>query len=73
MPDSNIVYVHVIDPVVPGADYSVMQALYEAFPDEKQALYDLYRNAFAQNLSLATGGIALDMSKPAQTASGAAR
>jgi hypothetical protein len=68
LPDGNIVYVHVIDPVVPGVDYSVMQTLYDAFPDERQALYDLYRNAFAQNLSLAAGGIVMDMSKPTQTA-----
>ena len=68
LPDGNIVYVHVIDPVVRGADYSVMQALYEAFPDERQALYDLYRSAFAQNLSLATGAVVVDMSRAPQTA-----
>jgi hypothetical protein len=69
LPDGNVVYVHVIDPVVPGADYSVMQTLYEAFPDERQALYDLYRGAFAQNLSLATGAVVLDMSRAPQAAS----
>jgi hypothetical protein len=40
-----------------------MQTLYDAFPDERQALYELYRGAFVQNLSLATGHIVLDMSK----------
>ena len=32
-------------------------------PDEGQALYELYRGAFVQNLSLATGHVVLDMSK----------
>ena len=63
LPDGNLAYVHVIQPVVPGADYAVMQTLYDAFPDERQALYELYRGAFVQNLSLATGHIVLDMSK----------
>jgi hypothetical protein len=63
LPDGNIVYVHIINPVVRGADYSVMQTLYDEFPEERQALYELYRGAFAQNLSLATGTVVLDMSK----------
>ena len=63
LPDGNLAYVHVIRPVVPGVDYAVMQTLYDAFPDERQALYELYRGAFVQNLSLATGHIVLDMSK----------
>ncbi|HET9191779.1 MAG TPA: hypothetical protein VFO21_02810 [Vicinamibacterales bacterium] len=63
LPDGNLAYVHVIQPVVPGADYAVMQTLYDAFPDERQALYELYRGAFVQNLSLATGHIVVDMSK----------
>jgi hypothetical protein len=63
LPDGNLAYVHVIQPVVPGVDYAVMQTLYDAFPDERQALYELYRGAFVQNLSLATGHIVFDMSK----------
>jgi len=58
--DGNIAYVHIVHPVVSGADYTIMQTLYDAFPDERRALYDLYRGAFAQNLSLATGTIAVD-------------
>ena len=57
--DGNIAYVHIVDPVVSGADYTIMQTLYDAFPEERQALYQLYRGAFAQNLSLATGTIAV--------------
>ena len=68
LPDGNIAYVHVISPVVTGADYTVMEILYDAFPNERQQLYDLYRGAFAQNLSLAAGHVVMDMSRPAQTA-----
>jgi hypothetical protein len=57
LPDGNIAYVHIINPVVPGADYTVMQALYEMYPEERQALYELYRGAFDKNLSLAVGNM----------------
>jgi hypothetical protein len=60
--DGNIAYVHIINPVIRGADYTIMQTLYDAYPDERQALYDQYRGAFAQNLSLAAGSIAVDLS-----------
>lgn len=63
MPDGTIAYVHVINPVVPNADYTIMQILYDEFPDERQALYEQYRGAFAKNLSLAQGPIAVDMTK----------
>jgi hypothetical protein len=72
MPDGNVPYVHIINPVVRDADYTVMQILYDAFPDERQALYDLYRGAFAQNLSLASGTVAVDMTKATQTTAGVA-
>ena len=63
MPDGNIAYVHVINPVVRGADYTILQILYDEFPNERQMLYDLYRGAFAKNLSLVAGAIAVDLSK----------
>ena len=63
LPDGTVAYVHVINPVVAGADYTVMSNLYEAFPNERQELYDLYRGAFDKNLSLITGSIAVDLSK----------
>lgn len=65
MPDGNIAYVHVITPTVPGADYTIMQTLYDEFPDERQQLYEMYRGAFAANLSLASGTLVLDMARPA--------
>lgn len=44
--NGNTLYVHVIDPPAPNADYTVMQILYDAFPDERTALYEQYRDAF---------------------------
>jgi hypothetical protein len=61
--DGTIAYVHIVHPVVKDADYTIMQALYDAFPDERQALYEQYRGAFAKNISLATGSIAVDLSR----------
>jgi hypothetical protein len=57
LPDGNVAYVHIINPVVPGADYTVMQALYDMYPEERQTLYEMYRGAFAANLSLAVGNM----------------
>ena len=62
LPDGNIAYVHIVNPVVKGADYTIMQALYDAYPDERQALYERYRGAFAQSLALASGTIAVNLS-----------
>ena len=73
MPDGNIAYVHMISPVVPGADYTVMQILYDAFPDERQVLYEMYRDAFAASLSLATGRVSVDLAPPAANSAVAAR
>ena len=61
LPDGSIVYVHMIHPVVADANYSIMQILYDEFPDERRALYDLYRGAFDRNLSLAAGSVSLDL------------
>jgi hypothetical protein len=49
--------------VVKDVDYAIMQTLYDAFPDERQALYEQYRGAFAKNVSLATGSIVVDLSR----------
>jgi hypothetical protein len=64
LPDGNIAYVHVITPVVPGADYTLLKSIYDQFPSESQAMYDVYRGAFAKNLSVASGTWVIDMSKP---------
>ena len=61
--DGNVAYVHIINPVVAGADYTILKAIYDEFPDESQQMYELYRGAFAQNLAVASGSIVIDMSK----------
>jgi hypothetical protein len=62
----NVIYTHIINPVVPGADYSVMEIIYGAFPDPmvRQQMYDLYRGSFAQNLGANVGHVVADLSKP---------
>lgn len=70
LPDGNITYVHMVNPVVPGADYTVMQVLYDEFPEERQALYDLYRGAFANSLAMAAGNVVVDMTKASEAAHG---
>jgi hypothetical protein len=63
LPDGTVAYVHLITPVVAGADYTLMKPIYDAFPSESQEMYALYRGAFAKNLALATGNLVVDMSK----------
>jgi hypothetical protein len=63
-PDGSSVYVHIISPVVPGADYSLTNIVYEAASDEeKRAFYDLYRGALMKPLFQIQGPMALDLSK----------
>ena len=66
MKDGNVVYTHVIQPVVKGADYTIMAILYEGFPDptEQRSMYELYRGAFGANLGASNGTVAVDLSKP---------
>jgi len=66
LPDGNIRYTHIINPVVKGADYTIVAILYEGFtdPTEQRALYEQYRLAFAQNYGASVGSIVADLSKP---------
>ena len=43
LPNGNIAYVHVVRPVIPEADYTVMQILYDELPDQRQALWRVCR------------------------------
>ena len=58
-----VIYVHLITPVAGSDQYSIMQTLYDEFPEERQALYEMYQSAFSQNLGAAGGEIVLDMSQ----------
>ena len=64
LPDGNIHYIHVINPVK-DADYNLLQVMYTVFtdPTEQKALYDLYRGALAANLGIVSGTVAFDLSK----------
>ena len=65
-PDGSIVYVHVIDPVVKDADYSILNNIYDMVkdPTEQRAVYDMYRAALKQPLFVIQGQLTADLSKP---------
>ena len=63
-PDGSSVYVHIISPVVPAADYSLTNIVYEtATDDEKRAFYDLYKGALLKPLFQIAGPMTSDFSK----------
>ena len=64
-PDGSLVYLHVITPVVPEADYSITNIVYAAMkdPTEQRAFYDQYRGAVKAVLFLIQGPLTADLSK----------
>ena len=64
--DGNIVYMHVIDPVVKGADYTILTILYEGNtdPNAQRAFFEKYRDSFAAGLGGGAFTNAVDLSKP---------
>jgi len=49
-------YIHIINPVVKGADYNIVQIVYAvSTDDEKRAFYDLYKGALKGALSQMVG------------------
>ena len=66
MKDGNVVYMHLITPVVKGADYTILAILYEANPDPtaQRAIFEKYRDAFAASLGGGAFTTVLDLSKP---------
>jgi hypothetical protein len=49
--DGSSTYLHIISPVVKGADYSIVNIVYAASSDEeKRAFYDLYKGALKGGL-----------------------
>jgi len=45
--EGSILYVFVIDPAVPGADYTISRILAQMYPAEVQDLYAKFRDAYA--------------------------
>jgi len=64
-PDGSIVYIHVISPVVPDADYSIVNIVYDAFKDPaaQKMFYDSYRAALKAPLFVIQGPVTSDFSK----------
>ena len=64
-PDGSALYVHIINPVVKDADYSVTNLVYEVVkdPTAQKAFYDLYRGALKQALFVIQGPMTADFSK----------
>ena len=64
-PDGGVVYVHVISPVVPDADYSITNLVYEVVTDPmaRTEFYNMYRGALKQALFVIQGPLSSDFSK----------
>src|SRR5919199_1864185 len=62
-PDGSIVYVHVINPVVKDADYSILNNIYDLVTDpmEKLNVYNTYRGALKQALFVIQGQMTQDL------------
>ena len=58
----NIIFTHLIDPVIPGADYALLTIMYAAFPDEQLDLYNLYAEAYGEPVANLTGPVVADFS-----------
>ena len=62
--DGGSTYLHVISPVVKGADYSIVNIVYAASNDEeKRAFYDLYKGALKGGLVQWTGTTVSNLGK----------
>ena len=61
--NNNTLYVHMIDPPAPNADYGVMKILYDAFPTEAQAIFTQYKEAFVGQGPPVTMSLVADLGK----------
>ncbi len=62
--DGGSTYLHVIKPVVRGADYSIVNIVYAASTDEeKRAFYDLYKGALKGGLVQWNGTTVVNLGK----------
>ena len=51
-PNSSVLYVFVIDPAIPGADYGLGRILADAYPDQIETIWSLYTGSQASGGSL---------------------
>jgi hypothetical protein len=61
-----ILYIFVLDRVVKGADYAVSTILAEAFPNEVQALYKQYVDAYVSGQNLVNLTLTADLADPSE-------
>jgi hypothetical protein len=61
--NNQVLYVFVIDPPVKGADYTVSTILNEGFPQEVQALYKQYAEAYATGQNFLNLSLVSDLAK----------
>jgi len=60
----DVIYTHILNPVVPNADYNITSIIYEVVtdPTEQKQIYDWYAGAVSQNLGANVGRIVSDFS-----------
>jgi len=51
-PNNTVLYVFVIDPTMPGADYGLGRILADAYPDQIEKIWSLYTGSLAPSASL---------------------
>ena len=61
--NNQVLYVFFIDPPVKGADYTVSTILNEGFPQEVQALYKQYAEAYATGQNFLNLSLVADLAK----------
>jgi hypothetical protein len=61
----HVMYIHMINPVVRGADYNVLELIWEVVEDheERTKIYEQYRASFGASLGATTGQVVLDFSR----------
>ena len=64
-PDGSLLYIHVINPVVKDADYSILNLVYEAFTEyaERQAFFEMYKATLKGVLFSVQGAVVADFAK----------
>jgi hypothetical protein len=64
-PDGSLVYIHIISPVVPEADYSITNIVYDVVkdPGEQKTFYDQYRGAVKAAMFMIQGPLTADFGK----------